>query len=88
MATSSGRTVTLAEDEKLQHRLRKLVATPVGREKLRQRVGIEHRLAHVSQRQGRRARYYGARINLFDLRRCCAIQNLETSQLRETVKAA
>lgn len=27
MATSSGRTVTLVEDEKLQHRLRKLVAT-------------------------------------------------------------
>jgi Transposase DDE domain len=88
MATSAGRTVTLAEDEKLQHRLRKLVATPVGRQKLRQRVGIEHRLAHISQRQGRRARYCGARNNLFDLRRCCAIQNLETSHLRETEKAA
>jgi Transposase domain (DUF772)/Transposase DDE domain len=88
MATSSGRTVSLAEDEQLQHRLRKLVATPTGRQELRQRVGIEHRLAHVSQRQGRRARYCGARINLFDLRRCCAIQNLETSQLADTVKAA
>jgi Transposase DDE domain len=88
MATSAGRTVSLAEDEPLQRRLRKLVATPKGRQDLRPRVSIEHRLAHVSQRQGRRARYRGARINLFDLRRCCAIQNLETSQLAETLKAA
>ena len=80
MATTSGRTVTVAEDERLQQRLRKAIATPKGRESLRQRVGIEHRLAHVAQRQGRRARYYGVRANLFDLRRCCAIQNLETTQ--------
>ncbi len=49
--------------------------------------GIEHRLAHVSQRQGRRARHCGARINLCDLRRCCAIQNLETSQRSTTLVA-
>jgi hypothetical protein len=30
--------------------------------------------------QGRRARYRGVRKNLFDLRRACAIQNLETIQ--------
>jgi len=88
MATASGRTVAVAEDERLQHRLRKLVATPNGRQQLRQRVGIEHRLAHVAQRQGRRARYCGTRANLFDLRRCCAIQNLETTQARATVQAA
>jgi len=88
MATASGRTVALAEDEQLQHRLRKLVATPKGRQVLRQRVGIEHRLAHVAQRQGRRARYCGARSNLFDLRRCCAIQNLETAQLTAVTVAA
>jgi hypothetical protein len=88
MATASGRTVSLAEDERLQHRLRKLVATPKGRQDLRQRVGIEHRLAHVAQRQGRRARYLGARTNLFDLRRCCAIQNLETAQLTAAAHAA
>lgn len=34
------------------------------------------------------ARYGGARHNLFGLRRCRAIQNLETSHLRETEKAA
>lgn len=88
MATASGRTVSVAEDERLQHRLRKLVATPTGRQVLRQRVGIEHRLAHVAQRQGRRARYCGARVNLFDLRRCCAIQNLETTQALGVQRAA
>lgn len=82
MATAGGRTVSLAEDERLQHRLRKLIATPKGRRRLRERVVVEHRLAHVAQRQGRRARYTGTRSNLFDLRRACAIQNLEVSQHR------
>jgi hypothetical protein len=88
MATTSGRTVSLAEDERLQQRLRKVIASPRGRQDLRQRVGIEHRLAHVAQRQGRRARYYGTRANLFDLRRCCAIQNLETTQGYAAANAA
>jgi hypothetical protein len=81
MAIAAGRTVSIAEDERLQHRLRKLVATPAGRRRLRERVVVEHRLAHVGQRQGRRARYRGTRVNLFDLRRACAIQNLETAHL-------
>ncbi len=76
----TGRTVTIAEDERLQHRLRKLLATPSGRARLRQRVGVEHRLAHLARRQGRRARYRGVRKNLFDLRRASAIQNLEAIQ--------
>lgn len=88
MATTSGRTISVAADERLQQRLRKLIATPKGRHQLRQRVGIEHRLAHVAQRQGRRARYYGTRTNLFDLRRCCAIQNLETTQALGVLCAA
>jgi hypothetical protein len=88
MATAGGRTVTLAEDERLQHRLRKLIATPKGRRRLRERVVVEHRLAHVAQRQGRRARYTGTRSNLFDLRRACAIQNLEISQHRCSAIAA
>jgi len=76
----SGRTVAIAENERLQHRLRKLQRTRTGRAKLRERVGVEHRLAHLARRQGRRARYRGVRKNLFDLRRACAIQNLETIQ--------
>ena len=45
---------------------------------LRERVAIEHRLAHITQRQGRRARYLGLRKNLFDLRRNATVLNLET----------
>lgn len=77
-ALEHGRTINIGEDERLQHRLRKLQATRSGRERLRQRTSVEHHLAHISQRQGNRARYRGARKNLFDLRRTAAIQNLET----------
>jgi hypothetical protein len=76
-APGSGRTVSIADDERLQHRLRKLVSTPQGRRRLRERVAVEHRLAHLGRRQGRRARYCGTRKNLFDLRRASAVQNLE-----------
>lgn len=73
----SGRTVSIAADERLQQRLRKHLATPRGRARLRERVGVEHKLAHLVRRQGRRARYRGTRKNLFDLRRASAVQNLE-----------
>jgi hypothetical protein len=76
----SGRTVSIAHDEPLQQRLRKHLATPRGRARLRERVGVEHKLAHLVRRQGRRARYRGVRKNLFDLRRASAIQNLEAIQ--------
>jgi hypothetical protein len=79
-ALGTGRTVAIAVSERLQHRLRKLYRTPEGREKFRERTAVEHRLAHVGRRQGRRARYRGVRKNLYDLRRVCAIQNLETIQ--------
>jgi hypothetical protein len=79
-AAGTGRTVNIAEDERLQQRLRKHLATPHGRRRLRERVGVEHQLAHLVRRQGRRARYRGVRNNLFDLRRASAIQNLEAIQ--------
>ncbi|HYO56982.1 transposase, partial [Archangium sp.] len=75
-----GRTVSISEDEALQQRLRKLVKTPAGRERLRKRVGVEHRQAHLARRQGRRARYRGVRKNVFELRRAACIQNLESWQ--------
>lgn len=78
-ATDRGRQVRIAPDEALQQRLRRLVATPRGRERLRERVPVEHRLAHVSSRQGPRARYRGVRKNTFDLRRVAALQNLENA---------
>lgn len=77
-ALEHGRTINIGEDERLQHQLRKKQATRSGRARLRQRTSVEHGLAHVSQRQGNRARYRGVRKNLFDLRRTTAIQNLET----------
>jgi hypothetical protein len=73
-----GRSVAIAENEQLQQRLRKQLRTAAGREALRERTMVEHKLAHLSQRQGHSARYVGVRKNTFDLRRASAIQNLET----------
>jgi len=87
-APGHGRSVTIADDELLQQRLRKLVSTPRGRQRLRQRVPVEHSLAHVTRRQGRRARYRGTRKNLFDLRRVSAVQNLETVDRRLSMQEA
>jgi len=78
-----GRSVAIAENERLQARLRQQIQTPRGRAALRERTTIEHKLAHISQRQGHAARYVGVRKNTFDLRRASAIQNLETLHLSE-----
>ena len=80
--TKSGtaRSVAIAADEPLQQRMRKLQKTPAGRERLRRRSGVEHRLAQVTRRQGRRARYRGTRKNLFALRRAATIHNLQVLQ--------
>jgi hypothetical protein len=79
----NGRSVAIAENEQLQQRLRKQIHTAAGRDALRERTMIEHKLAHISQRQGNDARYIGVRKNTFDLRRASAIQNLETLHLSE-----
>lgn len=81
-APGHGRTVTIADSEFLQQRLRKLTKTRVGRARVRARVRVEHSLAHLGRRQGRRARYRGVRKNLFDVRRTAAVQNLETVHRR------
>lgn len=73
-----GRTVAISENEPRQKRLQKLVNTSSGRKKLRERVAVEHSLAHAGHRQGKRARYWGVRRNLWDWRRAAAITNLET----------
>lgn len=77
-ATSGrGRTVSIAADEARQKEFRRLQETAPGRATLRSRTAVEHALAHIAARKGHRARYIGARKNLFDLRRAAAIQNLE-----------
>ncbi len=71
-----GRSVAIHPDERLLQELRERQKTPAGRARLRQRVAVEHTLAHVGHWQGRRARYCGTRKNLFDLRRTAVVQNL------------
>ena len=73
---AQGRSVSIHPDETLLIELRQRQQTPQGREQLRERVAVEHTLAHVGQWQGRRARYRGVRKNLFDLRRCAVVHNL------------
>ena len=80
-AKKNGRSVRIGDDERLQQQLREKARTPEGRARLRERVPVEHGLAHVVHRQGRRARYMGVRSNLYDLRRACSILNLEAGQL-------
>jgi IS5 family transposase len=74
--SAKGRCVSIHPDEALLIELRERQITPEGRAKLRERVAVEHTLAHVGQWQGRRARYRGVRKNLFDLRRCAVVHNL------------
>jgi len=77
-APGHGRSISVHPDERMLLHLRSLKSTPEGRKDLRQRVAIEHALAHVGRRQGPRARYLGVRKNVLDLRRTCAVENLIT----------
>jgi hypothetical protein len=74
--SSNGRSVAIHPDEALLAELRDYQATPAGRTRLRERVKVEHALAHIGHWQGRRARYRGTRKNLFDLRRVAVVHNL------------
>ena len=74
--SSTGRSVSIHPDEALLTELRQRQQTPEGREELRERVQVEHALAHVGHWQGRRARYLGTRKNLLDLRRVAVVHNL------------
>jgi hypothetical protein len=74
--SSNGRSVSIHPDEALLAGLRQRQQTPGGRAELRERVKVEHALAHVGRWQGRRARYRGTRKNLFDLRRVAVVHNL------------
>lgn len=76
-AVGQGRTVSILGDERRQKKMRQLIKTRKGRQQFRERVSVEHTLAHIGQRQGQKARYLGTRKNTFDLRRAAAIQNLE-----------
>jgi hypothetical protein len=83
-ALGRGRTISIHPDEAMFVELRRRKQTPEGRQLLRERVAIEHCLAHVCRRQGPRARYWGVRKNVFDLHRVCTVENLHAlDRLRE-----
>ena len=63
--SASGRSVSIHPDEALLQELRARQLTPQGRARLRERVAVEHALAHAGRWQGRRARYHGVRIFYF-----------------------
>ena len=82
--SSNGRSVAIHPDEELLAELRERQATPAGRARLRERVSVEHALAHIGHWQGRRARYRGTRKNLFDLRRAAIVSNLHVIARQRT----
>ena len=55
-SSKKGRSVSIHPDEKLLTELRQRQTTAVGRAQLRERVTVEHTLAHIGQWQGDRAR--------------------------------
>jgi transposase len=85
-----GRSVQIHPDERLLVELRTRQQTSPGRARLRERVHVEHALAHVGRWQGDRARYLGLRKNLFDLRRVAVVHNLHViaRQPHQTQQAA
>jgi Transposase DDE domain len=85
--STRGRSVQIHPDEPLLVELRARQFTTQGRAKLRERVQVEHALAHVGHWQGRRARYLGVRKNLFDLRRVAVVHNLHVLA-RQPLQAA
>ena len=67
-STKYGRTIAIHPQETLHQQLLANIHTRQGHEALRERVDVEHSLAHISQRQGNRARFAGVRKNTFHLR--------------------
>jgi IS5 family transposase len=81
--TAAFRTIKIHPAEGLLIRLRVENKTKQGREQLRTRVVVEHKLARVEAVQGTTARYRGVRMNELDLNRTAAVINLlEVSRLR------
>ena len=77
-AKNTGRSVTIHPKEHLLVELRRELKTADGRAALRERTTIEHSLARLGRIQGSRARYKGVRKNALDVRRCAAVDNLQT----------
>ncbi len=83
----AGRTLSIHAQEPLLQTLVLLQKSPEGRQELRDRVPVENALAHISQRQGNKARYNGVRKNLFHLRLVSAVNNFEAAARFERAAA-
>lgn len=75
-AKHGGRSLSIHENEAFLLDLRAARRTPEGRLRTRARIRVEHGLARLATRSGKRARYRGIRKNLFDQRRHAALVNL------------
>jgi hypothetical protein len=78
-STKRGRSVSIHAEESFFAELRAAQKTPEGRASLRKRTTVEHSLAALGRTQGKKARYVGARKNLFDVRRHAAVANLHVA---------
>lgn len=83
-----GRTVAVHPQEALLQAARAAQQTPVGREQLRARVVVEHRLARLGQLGVGQARYRGRRKSRFQLLVLATIANLRWTWNWERAQAA
>jgi len=74
--TRNGRVILIHEHEELMQQLHAGVRDPARRQQLRERVKIEHSLAHICAQQGPRARYRTVKKNNYDMHRYATIKNL------------
>lgn len=77
-----GRKVSIHPEEAMQQAFRAAQRTPEGRARLRERVPVEHTLAHQRGAHGRWARYRGVAKNDFDAQRIAAVTNLHAIDRR------
>jgi transposase len=75
-SSRKGPSVSIHPEEAVLVELRQRQLSDIRRAKLRERVAVEHVLAHIGRGPGRCAREHGPRKNLFDLRRCAVVHNL------------
>lgn len=73
---SGQRVVTIHPHEAFHQKMAAELETTEGRAARRERIVVEHALAHIGAIQGRRARFKGIAKNLFDLQRAAAVNNL------------
>ena len=73
---SGRRMIALHRNEQLFREMAAELATPAGRARRRERIVVEHSLAHIGAIQGRRARFKGRSKNLFDLQRAAIVNNI------------